>query len=102
MSFQNIKVPANGGKITIRAGVLTIPDNPVIPYIEGDGTGPDIWKAAVRVLDAAVAKAYGEKRKFHWMEVYAGEKSFNMGLGWLPQETLDAFREFLVGIKGPL
>lgn len=102
MSYQNIKVPTGGAGITIERGVLNVPDNPVIPYIEGDGTGPDIWKAAVRVLDAAVAKAYGKKRKFHWMEVYAGEKSFNMGLGWLPEETLDAFREFLVGIKGPL
>jgi isocitrate dehydrogenase len=97
-----MNVPSGGVAINIEGGALNVPDNPVIPFIEGDGTGPDIWKAAVRVLDAAVVKAYGDKRKIHWMEVYAGEKSFNMGLGWLPQETLDAFREFLVGIKGPL
>ena len=94
--------PAIGEKITIREGVLKVPDHPVVPFIEGDGTGPDIWRAAVRVLDAAVAKAYSGGRKIAWMEVYAGEKSFNMGLGWLPDETLAAFREYLVGIKGPL
>ena len=94
--------PAIGEKITIREGVLTVPDHPVVPFIEGDGTGPDIWRAAVRVLDAAIAKAYSGARKIAWMEVYAGEKSFNMGLGWLPDETLAAFREYLVGIKGPL
>jgi len=94
--------PAAGGKITIENGVLQVPDNPVIPFIEGDGTGPDIWRAAVRVLDAAVAKAYSGKRKIAWMEVYAGEKSFNKGLGWLPEETLAAFRDYLVGMKGPL
>ena len=93
---------AKGAKITINEGVLTVPDNPVIPFIEGDGTGPDIWRAAVRVLDAAVSKAYAGKRQIDWMEVYAGEKSFNKGLGWLPEETLAAFKEFLVGIKGPL
>ncbi|HKZ16542.1 MAG TPA: NADP-dependent isocitrate dehydrogenase [Geobacteraceae bacterium] len=102
MSFQNIKVPTNGDKITIKNGLLNVPNNPTIPFIEGDGTGPDIWRASVRVLDAAVAKTYGGKRKIEWMEVYAGEKSFTMGLGWLPEETLAAFREFLVGIKGPL
>ncbi len=102
MSYRNIKVPENGARITIEKGVLKVPDNPIIPFIEGDGTGPDIWRAAVRVLDAAVAKAYGGKRKIEWMEVFAGEKSFNMGFDWLPVETLDAFREFLVGIKGPL
>jgi len=102
MSFLNIKVPTNGDKITIKNGLLSVPDKPIIPFIEGDGTGPDIWRAAVRVLDAAVAKVYGGRRKIEWMEVYAGEKSFNMGLGWLPEETLAAFRQFLVGIKGPL
>ncbi|MEI8356623.1 MAG: isocitrate/isopropylmalate family dehydrogenase, partial [Deltaproteobacteria bacterium] len=95
-------VAARGARITISNGVLTVPDHPVIPFIEGDGTGPDIWRAAVRVLDAAVSRAYGGKRGIVWMEVYAGEKSFNKGLGWLPEETLAAFREFLVGIKGPL
>lgn len=102
MSSVTSTTPANGAKITIQDGILTVPDRPVIPFIEGDGTGPDIWRAAVRVLDAAVAKAYGGKRQIEWLEVYAGEKSFNMGLGWLPDETLSAFREYLVGIKGPL
>ncbi len=102
MSYKNINVPSNGVGITIKNGVLDVPENPIIPYIEGDGTGPDIWRAAVRVLDAAVEKAYGGKRKIAWMEVFAGEKSFNLGLGWLPEETLAAFREYLVGIKGPL
>ncbi len=94
--------PHGGDTISITDGVLSVPDKPVIPFIEGDGTGPDIWRAAVRVLDAAVAKAYGGARRLCWLEVYAGEKSFNMGLGWLPEETLAAFRQYLVGIKGPL
>lgn len=81
---------------------LIVPDNPVIPFIEGDGTGRDIWKASVRIFDAAVAAAYGDKRRVTWMEVLAGEKAFNMTGNWLPQETLDAFRDYLVGIKGPL
>jgi isocitrate dehydrogenase len=102
MSYKTIKVPSQGEKITTRDGILNATNNPIIPFIEGDGTGPDIWRASVRVLDAAVASAYGGKRKIEWMELYAGEKSFNMGLGWLPEETVDAFREFLVGIKGPL
>jgi isocitrate dehydrogenase len=92
----------SGQKITIQNGVLNVPDEPIIPFIEGDGTGADIWAASVRVFDAAVAKAYGGKRKIHWMEVLAGEKSFNKTGNWLPDETLDAFREYLVGIKGPL
>lgn len=92
----------SGQKITIKNGVLNVPDEPIIPFIEGDGTGPDIWAASVRVFDAAVAKAYGGKRKIHWMEVLAGEKSFNQTQNWLPDATLDAFREYLVGIKGPL
>lgn len=92
----------NGQKITISNGVLNVPDNPIIPFIEGDGTGPDIWAASVRVFDAAVEKAYGGKRKIEWMEVLAGEKSFNQTGSWLPDATLDAFREYLVGIKGPL
>ena len=89
----------SGQKITIQNGVLNVPDEPIIPFIEGDGTGADIWAASVRVFDAAVAKAYGGKRKIHWMEVLAGEKSFNQTGNWLPDETLDAFREYLVGIK---
>ncbi|MCD6597517.1 MAG: NADP-dependent isocitrate dehydrogenase [Bacteroidales bacterium] len=92
----------NGEKITISNGVLNVPDYPVIPFIEGDGTGPDIWAASVRVLDAAVEKAYGGKRKIFWKEVYAGEKAFNKTGEWLPEETLDIIREYLVGIKGPL
>jgi len=89
-------------KITNHNGVLQVPDQPIIPFIEGDGTGPDIWASSVRVFDAAVEKAYGGKRKIDWKEVMAGEKSFNATGEWLPAETLDAFREYLVGIKGPL
>lgn len=89
-------------KITIKNGKLNVPDQPIIPFIEGDGTGPDIWAASVRVLDAAVAKAYGGTKKLMWKEVMAGEKSFKQTGNWLPNDTLDAFREYLVGIKGPL
>jgi isocitrate dehydrogenase len=88
--------------ITIQSGRLVVPDNPIIPFIEGDGTGPDIWRASVRVLDAAVEKAYGGRRKIAWQEVYAGEKAFKKFNNWLPDETVDAFRTHLVGIKGPL
>ncbi|MCL4257718.1 MAG: NADP-dependent isocitrate dehydrogenase [Anaerolineales bacterium] len=102
MTYSIIQVPSGGAKISINNGVLNVPDNPIIPFIEGDGTGRDIWRASVRVLDAAVEKAYGGGRKLHWMEVYAGEKAFNQFQSWLPEETLQAFREFLVGIKGPL
>src|SRR5207344_954772 len=94
--------PATGTAITLRNARLVVPDRPIVPFIEGDGTGRDIWRASVRVLDGAVAKAYGGKRKIRWMEVYAGEKSFTQFKSWLPDETVDAFREFLVGIKGPL
>ena len=97
-----LEVPAGGQKITIKDGKLTVPANPIIPFIEGDGTGPDIWRASVRVMDAAVAKAYGGKRKIHWMEVYAGEKSNKIFNTWLPDETVAACREFLISIKGPL
>ena len=89
-------------RITIASGKLQVPDNPVIPFIEGDGTGPDIWRASVRVFDAAVEKAYGGKRRVQWQEVLAGEKAFLKVRNWLPDETLDAFRTYLVGIKGPL
>ncbi|GGB52050.1 NADP-dependent isocitrate dehydrogenase [Deinococcus soli (ex Cha et al. 2016)] len=101
---KHIKVPAQGEKITMKDGKLHVPNHPVIPFVEGDGTGPDIWRASVRVLDAAVEIAYGGERKIEWMEVYAGEKSVNVyGEGeWLPQGTLDAFGEYLFGIKGPL
>jgi len=102
MAYKQVKVPAGGAKITISGGRLQVPDEPIIPFVEGDGTGRDIWRASVRVFDAAVQKAYGGKRKVHWMEVYAGEKSFKMFQTWLPDETVQAFKEFLVGIKGPL
>jgi isocitrate dehydrogenase len=94
--------PAAGAAISRAQGRLIVPDNPIIPFIEGDGTGPDIWRASVRVLDAAVAKAYAGTRKIAWMEVYAGEKSFKQFDNWLPDETVQAFRTYLVGIKGPL
>ena len=89
-------------RITISNGRLQVPDNPIIPFIEGDGTGPDIWRASVSVFDAAVAKAYGGTRRVQWKEVLAGEKAFLQVKNWLPDETLDAFRTYLVGIKGPL
>ncbi|MEI7686847.1 MAG: NADP-dependent isocitrate dehydrogenase [Planctomycetota bacterium] len=101
MPYVHAKVPA-GEKITMSGGTLTVPNQPIVPFIEGDGTGPDIWRASVRVFDAAVQKAYGGKRKIAWMEVLAGEKSFTQVKSWLPDETVEAFREFLVGIKGPL
>jgi isocitrate dehydrogenase len=102
MEFQNVKVPRLGERITISGGRLNVPQNPILPFVEGDGTGPDIWRASVRVLDAAVQKAYGGKRSIQWMEVYAGAKSYEKFGSWLPDETVDAFKEFLVGIKGPL
>jgi isocitrate dehydrogenase len=102
MEYKNVTVPVRGAKISIQDGKLQVPDNPILPYVEGDGTGRDIWSASVQVMDAAVAKAYGGQRKIHWMEVYAGEKAFKMFRTWLPEETTAAFKEFLVGIKGPL
>ena len=101
MAYTTCSVPS-GGKISIQNGKLNVPDQPIIPFIRGDGTGPDIWAASVRVMDAAVAKAYGGRRKIAWMEVFAGEESFKRFNNWLPDDTVDAFREFLVGIKGPL
>ena len=101
MSYTTCTVPA-GGKIVIANGKLSVPANPIIPFIRGDGTGPDIWASAVRVMDAAVEKAYGGQRKIAWMEVFAGEESFKRFNNWLPDDTVDAFREFLVSIKGPL
>ena len=94
--------PDGGAKIEIGKGKLQIPDNPIIPFIEGDGIGPDIWRATVRVLDAAVLKAYGGKRKIHWMEIYAGQKAYDLCESWLPDATVDACRDYLVSIKGPL
>lgn len=102
MVYTQVKIPTEGKKITVRGSKLLVPDEPIIPFVEGDGTGRDIWRASVRVFDAAVQKAYGGKRKIHWMEVYAGEKSFKMFNTWLPDETVQAFTEFRVGIKGPL
>jgi isocitrate dehydrogenase len=99
---NQITVPEGGAKISIKDGELQVPDNPIIPFVEGDGTGRDIWRASIRVFDSAVEKAYKGKRKVHWMEVYAGEKSFKLFNTWLPDETVDAFKKFLVGIKGPL
>ena len=101
MPYQNLTPPA-GGKISIQNGKLNVPDNPILPFIRGDGTGPDIWAASVRVFDAAVQKAYGAKRKITWFEVFAGEAAKNKFDNWLPDDTIEAFKEFLVGIKGPL
>jgi isocitrate dehydrogenase len=100
--FTNLSTPSKGEKITIQNGKLNVPDNPILPFIEGDGTGPDIWHASQMVFDAAVEKAYNGKKKIEWLEVYAGEKSFNKFQNWLPDDTITAFKEYLVGIKGPL
>ncbi|MGE7272309.1 NADP-dependent isocitrate dehydrogenase [Brevibacillus panacihumi] len=100
--FKNLSMPTAGEKITVDNGKLVVPNNPIIPFIEGDGTGPDIWKASVRVLDAAVEKAYKGEKKIAWFEVFAGEKSFNQYQEWLPEDTLTAVREYLIAIKGPL
>src|SRR3989304_9468580 len=91
-----------GQKITLKNGKLIVPDYPVIPFIEGDGTGPDIWNASQKVFDAAVEKAYNGKKKISWKEVYAGEKAYKLKNEWLPQGTLDVIKEYLVAIKGPL
>jgi len=101
-SYRFAKVPATGERITFNGGALRVPPNPIVPYIEGDGTGPDIWAAAVRVFDAAIERAYGGERRVAWMEVFAGEKSHTAFGDWLPDETLEAVREFRVAIKGPL
>ncbi len=102
MSMGSIQPPQGGQAIQMKAGTLLVPDQPIIPFVEGDGTGRDIWRAAQRVFDAAVAKAYAGRRKIHWMEVLAGEKAYHQVGTWLPEETVQAFREYLVGIKGPL
>ena len=102
MAEPTMTIPADGAKITINNGVLSVPPNPIIPFIEGDGTGADIWRASVRVFDAAVEKVYGGARKIHWMEVYAGEKANNQFGNWLPEATVQACRDYLVSIKGPL
>jgi isocitrate dehydrogenase len=100
--YKFAKVPPRGEGIGYKKGVLSVPDNPIIPFVEGDGTGPDIWRASVRVFDAAVERAYKGKRKIAWMEVFAGEKSFKQYKDWLPQETIDAMQKYRVSIKGPL
>ncbi len=100
--YKYARVPSKGERIEASAGDFKVPDQPIIPFIEGDGTGADIWRASVRVFDAAVERAYAGKRKIHWMEVFAGEKAFNMTGEWMPAESLDAVREFKIAIKGPL
>jgi isocitrate dehydrogenase len=103
MAYKTIKVPSNGEKIRLKSDhTLEIPERPILPFIEGDGTGPDIWRASQYVFDGAVKKVYGGKREIAWMEVYAGEKAFKQFNTWLPDETVEAFREYLIGIKGPL
>ncbi len=102
MAYQIISVPKTGEKIRIVGGKLSVPDHPILPFVEGDGTGRDIWRASQRVFDAAVRLAYAETRKIEWMEVFAGEKAYQKVGSWLPDETVQAFMEFLVGIKGPL
>jgi isocitrate dehydrogenase len=101
-TYKLSKVPSGGDRIGYEKGALRVPDNPIVPYIEGDGTGPDIWRASVRVFDAAVEKCYKGERRVHWMEVFAGEKSFTAHGDWLPQESIDAMQDFRVSIKGPL
>src|ERR1700759_1200397 len=101
MPYKDLKPPA-GGKITVKGGKLNVPENPILPFIRGDGTGPDIWAASERVFDAAVQKAYGGSRKIAWFEVFAGETAKQKFDTWLPDDTVEAFKEYLVGIKGPL
>jgi isocitrate dehydrogenase len=101
-TYKLSTVPPAGEKIDWRDGKLSVPPNPIIPFIEGDGTGPDIWRASQRVFDAAIEQAYGGERKIAWMEVFAGEKAFTQHKDWLPQETVNALQEFRVSIKGPL
>src|ERR1700756_4547505 len=101
MAYINVQ-PPTANKITMNNGVIQCPDNPVIPFIRGDGTGPDIWAASERVFDAAVEKAYGGNKKISWFEVFAGQAAKDRFDTWLPDDTVEAFREYLVGIKGPL
>src|SRR3569623_809914 len=103
MPSPKLSIPAGADPIAVKSdGRLEVPDHPIIPFIEGDGTGPDIWRASVRVLDAAVDKEFGGKKKIAWAEVYAGEKAKTQFDTWLPDETLEAFKKYFVGIKGPL
>src|SRR5260370_26940269 len=101
MPYQDLTPPA-GGKLSIGSGKLSVPEEPILPFIRGDGTGPDIWAASQRVFDAAVQKAYAGRRKVSWFEVFAGEAAFTKFNTWLPDDTVEAFKEYLVGIKGPL
>ena len=101
-NYKLAKVPSDGERIGYEKGALRVPDKPIIPYIEGDGTGADIWRASQKVFDAAVEKCYRGERRVRWMEVFAGEKSFKAHGDWLPQETVDAMQDFRVSIKGPL
>ena len=101
-NYKLATIPTDGDRITYEKGALRVPENPIIPFIEGDGTGADIWRASVRVFDAAVKKCYSGERRVHWMEVFAGEKAFKAHGDWLPQETVDALQDFRVSIKGPL
>src|SRR6266404_5898768 len=101
MAYKDV-TPPSGEKISIKSGKLSVPEHPIIPFIRGDGTGPDIWAASERVFDAAVAKAYGGKKKIAWFEVFAGQAAKDKFDSWLPDDTVEAFREYLIGIKGPL
>src|SRR5262245_63324207 len=101
-TYRFAQVPAAGERITYENSSLGVPNNPIIPFIEGDGTGPDIWRASVRIFNAAIEKAYGGERRVAWMEVFAGEKAFTRVGDWLPPETVDAMQDFRVAIKGPL
>ena len=100
--YKHIVVPSEGTRIVVKNKQLQIPDEPIIPFIEGDGTGRDIWKATRRVVDAAVEKAYGGRKRIVWMEIYAGEKANELYKEWLPDETVDAIRKYVVALKGPL
>src|SRR5512136_2350802 len=102
MTNQSSSVPEKGEKISISGGTLSVPDHPILPFVEGDGTGRDIWRASQRVFDAAVNHAYNDTRRISWLEVLAGEKAYAKVGSWLPDETVAAFKEYLVGIKGPL
>ncbi|MGH2376802.1 MAG: isocitrate/isopropylmalate family dehydrogenase, partial [bacterium] len=102
LQLETLKPPTEGQTIEIKDNRLVVPNQPIIPFIEGDGTGPDIWRASQRIFDAAVAKAYGGKRRIVWFEIFAGEKSFKAYKTWLPEDTLRAFQHYIVGIKGPL
>ena len=102
MNYKFIKVPTEGDKIFFKNSEIDVPDHPIVPFIEGDGIGPDIWKATSRIIEAAVKKSYGVKKKICWMEVFAGEKAKKTCNEWLPEETIDAIRVYKVAIKGPL